>query len=77
MPKVDLFDALSNGYLCTRDFSTSFFSTSNFTISRQFYAFSGFSSHDNPVLSSDFDSSLNFTSIIVVHIFFEFFSTFV
>ena len=68
-PKVAFFDALSNGYWCTRYFFTSFFSTSNFMIFRQFSEFSGFSLHGNPILISDLDSSSNFTSIIVVRIF--------
>ena len=46
-------------------------------IFRQFSAFSGFSLHGNPILqlmSLDLDSSSNFTSIIVVRIFFFFIS---
>ena len=51
-------------------FSHRFFSTSNFMIFPSFAAFSGFPLHGNPILTSDLDSSSNFTSIIVVRIFF-------
>ena len=68
------FNTLQNGNWCTRYFSTLFFSTSSFVIFPQYSAFSGFALHGNLVLSSDLVSSSNFTSIIVMRKFLNFFS---
>ena len=51
-------------------FSHLFSSKNNFMIFPQFSAFSGFSLHGNPILSSDLVSTSNFISITVVRIFF-------
>ena len=68
-PKVAFFDALTNGYWCTRSFSTSFFSTSNFMIFRLFSAFSSFSLRGNSELGSRFLVEFHIDYYSGAHIF--------